>query len=237
MIPRIVFAFFDNKLKLINMKIIIQNLSLDFSLESEHKLSSKHEDHSAYESELEGVIKKLSAIIDEKDKEIAELRAICDAPLPLEVQGYLEKIGNLNTELRDAKYQIETLKSMLKTSPTPVAEAPEATEAATSPTQVAEAIEATTAATTKKEIACICKVCGKTFFASHNRVQFCSDECRSANKIQKQSADPVTIKTKKCIECGSEFQPTSNRQVRCETCGIKKKSRKLNSAPTKAQKN
>ncbi|HNW91200.1 MAG TPA: hypothetical protein PKN48_16190 [Bacteroidales bacterium] len=211
------------------MKIIIQNLSLDFSLESEHKLSSKHEDHSAYESELEAVIKKLSALIDEKEKEIAELRAICDAPLPLEIQAYIEEITYLKTRLRDAQQQIEKLSS-------PVAEAPEATEAATSPTQVAEALEATTATTTKKEIACTCKVCGKTFFAGHNRVQFCSNECRFANMTQKKSADHVTIKTKNCIECGSEFQPTSNRQVRCEACGIKKKSRKRNSAPTKPRK-
>ena len=68
------------------------------------------------------------------------------------------------------------------------------------PQSVAEAPEATIH---KRKIMCICKVCGKAFDANHNRVQFCSDECRSANKIQKQSADPVTIKTKKCIECGS----------------------------------
>jgi DNA-directed RNA polymerase subunit RPC12/RpoP len=216
------------------MKITIQNLTIDFSLESENKLSPEHQEHSAYESELEGVIKKLSTIVDEKEKELSELRALCDAPLPLELQGYLDEIGNLKTELRDAKSQIETLKSMLIAEPSPVAKDPEGT---TSPSPVAEALEATETTTTKKEISCTCKVCNKTFYAFHNRVQFCSDECRSANKTQKQSADHVTIKTKKCIECGSEFQPTSNRQVRCETCGIKKKSRKLNSAQTKAQKN
>lgn len=224
------------------MKIIIQNLSLDFSLESEHKLSSKHEDHSAYESELEGVIRKLSAIVDEKDKEIAELRAICDAPLPLEIQAYIEEITYLKTRLRDAQQQIEKLSS-------PVAEAPEATEAATSPTPVAEALEAT-APLTKKQIICTCKVCGKTFPANHNRSQFCSEECRAASIKQKQSGKNVSAsttpvadaleatnkKTKTCTECAADFYPSSNRQMRCPACGIKKKSRKRNSELTRHPK-
>lgn len=210
------------------MKIIIQNLSLDFSLESENNSSPSIETHNLKEQ-----IKNLEGINAEKEKEIAELRAICDAPLPLEIQGYLEEIGNLNTELRDAKYQIETLKSMLNASPSPVAEAPEATEAATSPTPVAEAPEATIH---KRKIMCICKVCGKAFDANHNRVQFCSDECRSSYKTKKATGS-VSKKTKICAECGAEFSPTSNVQKRCPECGIKKKSRKLNSAPTKAQKN
>ena len=207
------------------MKIIIQNLSLDFSLESENNSSPSIETHNLKEQ-----IKNLEGINAEKEKEIAELRAICDASLPLEVQGYLEEIGNLNTELRDAKYQIKTLKSMLKTSPTPVAEAPEAT---ITPSPVAEAPEATIH---KRKIMCTCKVCGKTFFASHNRAQFCSDECRSSYKTKKATGS-VSKKTKICAECGAEFSPTSNVQKRCPECGIKKKSRKRNSVPTKAQKN
>jgi predicted RNA-binding Zn-ribbon protein involved in translation (DUF1610 family) len=213
------------------MKIIIQNLSLDFSLESENNSSPSIETHNLKEQ-----IKNLEGINAEKEKEIAELRAICDAPLPLEIQGYLEEIGNLNTELRDAKYQIETLKSMLNASPSPVAEAPEATTTTTAHTPVAEALEATTTTTIKRAITCICKVCGKAFDANHNRVQFCSDECRSSYKTKKATGS-VSKKTKICAECGAEFSPTSNVQKRCPECGIKKKSRKLNSAPTKAQKN
>jgi DNA-directed RNA polymerase subunit RPC12/RpoP len=197
------------------IKITITNASIEISHDTDEKNDQLIESLKAIVSDLE-----IACIM--KDKEIEKLNNLCAQPLE----------SSTPQSVAEAPEATEAA-----TSPTQVAEAIEATEAATSPTQVAEAIEATTAATTKKEIACICKVCGKAFDASHNRAQFCSDECRSANKIQKQSADHVTIKTKKCIECGSEFQPTSNRQVRCEACGIKKKSRKRNSAPTKAQKN
>lgn len=163
-----------------------------------------------------------------------------------EIDQFIESLQAMVSDLETAcimkDKEIEKLNNLCaqpleSSTPQSVAEAPEATTTTTAHTPVAEALEATTTTTIKRAITCICKVCGKAFDANHNRVQFCSDECRSANKIQKQSADPVTIKTKKCIECGYEFQPTSNRQVRCETCGIKKKSRKLNSVPTKAQKN
>jgi len=135
---------------------------------------------------------------------------------------------------------------MLNASPSPVAKDPEGT---TSPSPVAEALEATTTPI-KKQILGTCKVCGKTFGAKHNRIQFCSDECRAAYKKQKQSKSNVSVpktpvvealeattkKTKNCTECGAQFQPSSNRQMRCSACGIKKKSRKNNSEPTRHQK-
>lgn len=162
-----------------------------------------------------------------------------------EIDQFIESLQAMVSDLETAcimkDKEIEKLNNLCaqpleSSTPQSVAEAPEATEAATSPTQVAEAIEATTAATTKKEIACICKVCGKAFDANHNRVQFCSDECRSSYKTKKATGS-VSKKTKICAECGAEFSPTSNVQKRCPECGIKKKSRKRNSVPTKAQKN
>jgi hypothetical protein len=229
MIPRIVFAFFDNKLKLINMKIIIQNLSLDFSLESENKISPSIE-----EKAIEASIKELQEIIANKEIENAELKAICEAPLAQDIQqAYMNEISDLRTELSDAKYQIEVLKSQINSVPSPVAEALEAT-----------------APPTKKQIICTCKVCGKTFPANHNRSQFCSEECRAASIKQKQSGKNVSAsttpvadaleatnkKTKTCTECAADFYPSSNRQMRCPACGIKKKSRKRNSELTRHPK-
>ena len=196
------------------IKITITNASIEIS----HDTDGKKEIDQFIES-LQAMVSDLETACIMKDKEIEKLNNLCAQPL------------ESSTPQSVAEAPEATI------TPSPVAEAPKATTTTTAHTPVAEALEATTATTTKKSISCTCNVCGKTFYANHNRVQFCSDECRSANKIQKQSADPVTIKTKKCIECGAEFSPTSNVQKRCPECGIKKKSRKLNSAQTKAQKN
>lgn len=150
-------------------------------------------------------------------------------------------VSDLETACIMKDKEIEKLNNLCaqpleSSTPQSVAEAPEATTTTTAHTPVAEALEATTTTTIKRAITCICKVCGKAFDANHNRVQFCSDECRSSYKTKKATGS-VSKKTKICAECGAEFSPTSNVQKRCPECGIKKKSRKLNSAQTKAQKN
>jgi len=156
-----------------------------------------------------------------------------------EIDQFIESLQAMVSDLETAcimkDKEIEKLNNLCaqpleSSTPQSVAEAPEAT---ITPSPVAEAPEATIH---KRKIMCTCKVCGKTFFASHNRAQFCSDECRSSYKTKKATGS-VSKKTKICAECGAEFSPTSNVQKRCPECGIKKKSRKRNSVPTKAQKN
>lgn len=156
-----------------------------------------------------------------------------------EIDQFIESLQAMVSDLEIAcimkDKEIEKLNNLCaqpleSSTPQSVAEAPEAT---ITPSPVAEAPEATIH---KRKIMCICKVCGKAFDANHNRVQFCSDECRSSYKTKKATGS-VSKKTKICAECGAEFSPTSNVQKRCPECGIKKKSRKRNSVTTKAQKN
>jgi predicted RNA-binding Zn-ribbon protein involved in translation (DUF1610 family) len=193
------------------IKITITNASIEISHDTDEKNDQLIESLKAIVSDLE-----IACIM--KDKEIEKLNNLCAQPL------------ESSTPQSVAEAPEATI------TPSPVAEAPKATTTTTAHTPVAEALEATTTTTIKRAITCTCKVCGKTFFANHNRVQFCSDECRSSYKTKKATGS-VSKKTKICAECGAEFSPTSNVQKRCPECGIKKKSRKLNSAPTKAQKN
>lgn len=218
------------------LKINITNATIEIIEDSDNEKLSN----------LQSLIKDLEKAIYEREIENAELKAICEAPLPQDIQAYMNEISDLRTELRDAKYQIEVLESQINSVPSPVAEAIEAT-----------------APPTKNQIICTCKVCGKTFPAYHNRAQFCSEVCRANSKIKKQygknvSASPTPVaealeatapkttlaealedtnkKTKTCTECGADFYPSSNRQMRCPACGIKKKSRKRNSELTRHPK-